>query len=94
MTGEPIGLPDGPLLAVFGIIAYGILANICYTAGWISELIVRSMSTSERSAAYGLQTFRFGVQFSVFLTLLPAAVCWISFAVTLITGHKIQAGPE
>lgn len=93
-VGEPIGLPDGPLLGIFGVIMYGILANICYTAGWLSELIVRSVSTSERSAAYALKTFRLGVQFSVLLTVLPAAICWIVFVVALITGHKSQANPE
>lgn len=79
-------LPDGALLGVFAVIAYGIFANIVYTAGWIFELIVRALSTRERSAAYALKTFRFGVQFSVVLTFLPAAICWISFAVALTTG--------
>jgi hypothetical protein len=92
--GEAIGLPDGPLLGVFAIIAYGILANLCYTAGWVCELIVRSVSTSEKSTSFGLKSFRIGVQFSVLLTLLPAAICWIILALALITGHKPQASPE
>lgn len=35
-VGVPIGLSDGPLLGVFAAIAYGIMANVCYTGGWIA----------------------------------------------------------
>jgi hypothetical protein len=38
--GAPIGLPDPPILAVLGALLYGILANVCYTGGWIVELVV------------------------------------------------------
>ena len=93
-VGEPIGLPDGPLLGIFAIIAYGILANVCYTAGWLSELVVRLISSRERSSAYASNTFRFGVQFSVLLTILPAVICWIIFVASLMTGHNPQASPE
>jgi hypothetical protein len=30
-----------PILAVFGVFAYGIMANVCYTGGWISELVAK-----------------------------------------------------
>jgi hypothetical protein len=92
-VGEAIGLPDGPLLGVFGIIAYGIMANICFTAGWISELILRSMLTPERSSAYGLKAFRFGIQFSILITLLPALICWLIFVIALASGQKHAPPP-
>ena len=35
LVGEAIGLPDPPILVPLGIVAYAILANICYAGGWI-----------------------------------------------------------
>jgi hypothetical protein len=35
------GIPDPPIFAAFEILIYGILANVCYTLGWIAELILR-----------------------------------------------------
>lgn len=87
-VGESIGLPDGPLLGLFGILAYGIVANICYTGGWIFELVLRAQSTRERAAAYAPRAFRLGLQFSILLTLLPAFVCWLTLAVALAAGQK------
>jgi len=37
------GLPNPPLFALFAVIIYGILANACYTGGWVAELIVRKI---------------------------------------------------
>jgi hypothetical protein len=87
-VGEPIGMPDGPLLGVFGIVFYGILANVFYTGGWISELLLRAVTTTEKASALGLTAFRAGVYFSILLTLCPAVVCWIAFAVALLKGQK------
>lgn len=70
-VGAPIGLPDGPLLGVFGILFFGILANVFYTGGWICELLMRALTTAERSSAFGLKAFRIGVNFSIFITLCP-----------------------
>ena len=88
MVGEPIGLPDGPLLGIFGILFYAILANLFYTGGWICELLMRTTMTAERSDALGLKAFRVGVQVSILITLCPAAICWIAFAVALLHGQK------
>ena len=89
-VGEPIGLPDGPLLGVFGILLHGILANICYTGGWIAELLLRSISETETATTFGLRAFHLGVKFSVALTLFPAVICWIILGVALISGHKVN----
>jgi hypothetical protein len=39
-----------PLILLFGVIAYAILANVCYSLGWITELIWKPGGTSERLA--------------------------------------------
>jgi hypothetical protein len=41
--GEPLGLPDPPIFALFAVIAYGIGANVCFTGGWTTELLVRKI---------------------------------------------------
>lgn len=87
-VGEPIGLPDGPLLGVFGVLLYGILANICYTGGWISELLVSATSKAKSSTSFGLKVFRIGLIFSIFVTLCPAVICWLVFAIALLKGQK------
>jgi hypothetical protein len=87
-VGEPIGLPDGPLLGVFGILLYGILANICYTGGWVCELLVRTARKAKSSTSFGLTAFRMGITFSIFITLCPAVICWLIFAIALLTGQK------
>lgn len=32
-VGEAIGLPDPPIFVLLGVIAFSIMANICYTGG-------------------------------------------------------------
>ena len=48
----PIGLPDPPILAVIGVIAFGVIANVFYTGGWIVELLVAKVWHVE-SARFG-----------------------------------------
>ncbi len=88
MVGEPIGMTDGPLLGVFMIVPFALLANVCYTAGWISELLIRATRTADDAAAFAVKAFRAGITFSIFITLCPAAVCWLVFAVALFKGQK------
>ena len=88
MVGEPIGMPDGPLLGVFGIFFYGIAANIFYSAGWVSELLIRAISNDKAATTFALKAFRIGIAFSIFITLCPAVLCWIAFAVALLKGQK------
>jgi hypothetical protein len=67
---EPLGLPDPPIFFIFGIIAYGIAANICYAGGWVTELLVKWI-WRERSGAFGEISFFLGILLSVLLTLAP-----------------------
>ena len=60
---EPIGL-------LFGIIAYALMANLCYTSGWVLELGVRKAGEAQaRSLARKL--FVLGFSASCFLTTAP-----------------------
>src|SRR5579864_2628108 len=43
VTGVPIGLPNPPLFGIIAVIIYGLIANICFTCGWIAELISRKV---------------------------------------------------
>lgn len=88
VVGEAIGMPDGPLLGVFAIVFYAILANICYTGGWVTELLVRATGRADDAAKVGMTAFRLGVTLSIVLTLSPAVLCWFAFAVALFKGQK------
>lgn len=62
-----------PLLAVFGALFYGIMANVCYTCGWIAELGVRRLWPREADR-FASRSFTAGLAFSVLLTLAPGVV--------------------
>jgi len=43
LFGSEFGVPDPPLFALIGILIYGIMANVCFTGGWIAELVIRQI---------------------------------------------------
>ena len=61
LFNSELGLPDPPLFAIFGVILYALVVNICYTGGWIVELVIR--------IAWPEQTDRFAT-----LSLAPGPV--------------------
>lgn len=65
------GLPGSPLVAMFGVIIYGVLANVCFTGGWVAELIVQKAWPQEADR-FASTSFALGLVFSVLLTLIPA----------------------
>lgn len=69
--GEPIGAPNA--FTFFVVLAYGITANVCYTAGWIAELIVQKL-WPEEGKAFGKISFFLGLIFSILLTLAPGGL--------------------
>ena len=83
--GAPIGLPDSPLFAIAGILLYGIVANVCYTGGWITELVVARLWRVDTSR-FGPIAFTLGTAFSVVVTLVPAAVVVVLALVTSCRG--------
>jgi hypothetical protein len=52
---------------------YGVLANVCYTGGWITELIIAKVWSVDTSR-FGPIAFTLGTVFSVLLTLAPAGL--------------------
>ena len=71
-------LPPTPLplpldFSLFGALVYGVMANVCYTTGWMAELLIRRGHASELEPV-GPALFRYGFAFSIGLTLFPAAL--------------------
>jgi hypothetical protein len=62
-----------PLFVVFAVILYAITANICFTGGWILELLSRRL-WGTRAEAFGEIAFTWGTLGSMLLTLLPAGL--------------------
>ena len=57
-----------------GILIFGILCNLGYTLGWITEIF------REKSNTYGPKMFKFGLFFTLFFVFLPLMlhiVFWI-----------------
>ena len=73
MAHESIGLPDSPLFPFIWIALYAIGANICYTGGWLAELIGREV-WGEKASGFGEISFTLGVIFSCGVTLLPGVL--------------------
>jgi hypothetical protein len=67
-----------PMALVLGVVVYGIMANLCYTLGWVIEL--RRRRTDPVAARQrGQWMFRAGLLFSRVLTSLPfwfACLMW------------------
>jgi hypothetical protein len=73
VLGVPYGMPDPPIVAVLGVVVFAAGANVCYTGGWIAELLVRRVWPDE-SDRFGTLMFTLGLPFAVVITLLPAAL--------------------
>jgi hypothetical protein len=74
---EPIGI-------VFWVIAYAVSANICYSLGWITELLW-SWGDTARTEVLRPKIFRFGVIVSIALTLLPGVLVLLAW---IFSGFK------
>lgn len=67
-----------PMALVLGVVVYGIMANLCYTLGWVVELLGRKANPAA-ARQRGQWMFRAGLLFSCVLTSLPfwyACVYW------------------
>lgn len=74
----PPGLPSP--LDWRPVLAYGVIANVCYTFGWATEALAQRI-WGDRCPAIGPALFRQGLAFSVGLTLLPILVISIAWLV-------------
>ena len=75
--GEDVEEPIGIIIAVIG---YAVAANICYSLGWITELLWSGGDTT-RTEAIRPKVFRLGIIFSVVLTILPAILIPLAWAI-------------
>jgi hypothetical protein len=71
---------DGVLV---GVAVYGVLANISYSLGAPTDLLLRRL-VGDRAAAAGPVLFRYGFVFSLGLTLLPIPLAVLSWVFRLI----------
>jgi hypothetical protein len=65
------------------IVAFAVLANICYSGGFVTELAMRKF-LGEGAPRPGPALLRMGLTFSVGLTLFPAAIAGIDWVVRII----------
>jgi hypothetical protein len=81
-------LPPHPTLVslpelLIPALIYGVLANGCYSAGWLLELLARA-AWGRRAPDLGPLLFRQGLIFSVGLTLLPLLLFGMAWVVRLV----------
>lgn len=79
----PGPLHHGGFIPWQAIVLYGVLANVCYSAGWIVEALIQRWLRRE---TYGLgpALFRHGLVFSVGLTLFPAMLITFAWVAALL----------
>ena len=72
--------PGEDAIEPLGLLAAPFAVNICYTAGWIVELLLSAVRR-RRSSVCGPALLKLGVGFSLFVVLLPSTfwfVIWIA----------------
>ena len=76
----------GPLQHAFipwpAIAIYGVLANACYSSGWVVKSLLQRWLKRD-TYALGPALFRHGLVFSVGLTLFPAALMSLVWVASL-----------
>ncbi|HEX2211762.1 MAG TPA: hypothetical protein VHG93_29010 [Longimicrobium sp.] len=77
-----LGEPNLLAMAAFAA-GYGIVANVCYSLGWMAELAARALWGRE-APDLGPLLFRQGLIFSVGLTLLPVLVTAMLWVVHIV----------
>ena len=76
-NGRSFGVPLG------GIIAYAVLANLCFTGGWVVETAVARL-WRDQVRPQGPVLFRQGMIFGVGLSLLPVVLAGVEWVVRVI----------
>lgn len=69
--------PGEDLIEPMALIAAPFVVNMCYTAGWATELLVRAVYPS-MAIGFGPRLFRLGLLLSVVITVLPG-IYWGAF---------------
>ena len=73
---------EEPIMMLFGPVLYMVMANVCYTLGWIID--VAAYRGSPRK-----EHFRAGFVFSLVLTALPGIWAVLAWLITVRTGRKL-----
>ena len=60
--------PGEDLIEPFAIIGFGILCNLCYSLGWLTEIF------RKKDKKYGPKMFKVGLYFTLFFVFLPLAI--------------------
>ncbi len=81
--GDPDEPPASFFVAVFVAFVYGIAANLCFTLGWVAELLAKRLWPG-RLPVFGEVAFFMGTVFSVLLTLVPAVVFCVMLLIRLL----------
>ena len=92
ITGVPAGLPDPPLFALVGVVIYGVVANVCFTGGWLTEILVVKV-WGESGKSFGVISFALGLLLSVLLTLFIGVLFAGMNALQIllyVTGHPMN----
>ena|SRR5687768_7694768 len=74
---DPLGVP------LIAVAIYAVLANVCYSAGPIGQILVRKF-WDDRYEVVGPSMFRHGFIFSIGLTLLPIPLAVAAWVVTTL----------
>jgi hypothetical protein len=74
---HPLGVPLIPIMV------YAILANLCYSAGWVIETTLE-MLWRDQVRPIGPVLFRQGLIFSVGLSLLPIVLAGLEWATRIV----------
>lgn len=76
-------LSRGPGIPFLPAVVFGVLANLCYSAGWGAEIAFNAW-WREDPPAVGPVLFRQGLIFSIGLTLLPVVLASLEWAARLV----------
>jgi hypothetical protein len=68
---------------IFGPLLYAVVANVCYTAGWITDVVAYRGAPCKA-------LFKAGVVFSVVLTAIPGSWAVVALLITIYTGRKLD----
>jgi hypothetical protein len=60
--------PGEDLVEPFAIIGFGILCNLCYSLGWLTEIF------RKKDERYGPKMFKVGLYFTLFFVFLPLTI--------------------
>jgi len=74
---------EEPLAMIFGPLLYAIMANLCFTMGWITDIVAYRGCPRK-----GL--FKAGLIFSIVLTALPGIWTVTALVITIYTGRKLD----